>query len=549
MSVTQTLMGPGNLTISLAEPLPQSIRNALRCLDHVAIGPQGLADLGLSNANFLAAIKAAKGYVGVILDLPDTLTIGGQDLSWWLGDSSGIGPTADSPIVRTTSTNTSTWLDQILPTNGITKGAVTNGTSFAGVTNFFPTDIEVLNWICQQAGTEWVINADGTVDVAPSTTLFPAPTTSDATIITRDPSGDEGGLSGVEAVQMDRAANAEAVVSRAVVFHTESAADVSFITASQTPTGVRWKDFAGNTPTDRTLRADAPNLRLAAATTLATNLVTSQSVIQREVTLSSRTHNVAAEVRPGDRVWAYDPEVGLSDTANQVTWRGEVITPAQLRVASLTWPITQGVGVYLRIDGTWTDITRYVQVEENIVSWVVTSTGRRNNWTPVSYGAVEIDMPGDGGGKRTVSVGRRSGRADSSARAAWTPTWTNLTVGTGGSAANLGFFAVADGEMRMDVRAVLGTSGSSVGSGVSVALPPGWQLRQNAVGSIGVYGRARLSVAGAEQDYGFVETNGITNASLRVRTQTRATITATVPATWAAGDSLQFSVVIPVEPA
>jgi hypothetical protein len=548
MSVTQTLMGPGSFTVQLAEPLPQSIRNSLIPRDHVAIGPQGLADLGLSNANFVAAIKAARGYIGIALDLSDTLTISGQDISWHLGDSSGIGPVEDQPIVRSTVTNTSTWLDQILPSEGITKGSVTNGTSFSGTSPFFPTHIEVLNWICQESGTEWAINADGTVDVAPSTTLFPAPTTSDATIITRDPSGDEGGLSGVEAVQMDRSQNAEAVVNRAVVFHTGSAADVAFVTATQTPAGVRWKDFAGNTA-NRTLRSDAPNLREAAATTLATQLVTSQSVIQREVLLSSRTHNVTAEVRPGDRVWAYDPNVGLSDTANQVTWRGEVITPVQLRVASLTWPITQGMGVYLRIDTEWVDITRYVAVEENIVSWVVTSTGRRNNWSPVSYGAIEIDMPGDDGNKRTVSVGRRSGRADSSARGTYTPTWTNFTVGTGGSAANVGFFAVADGEMRLDVRAVLGTTGSSVGTGVSIALPSGWKLRQNAVGSLGVYGRARLVAAGVARDYGFVETNGVTATSLRVVTATVATITATVPATWAAGDLIEFSVVIPVEPA
>ena len=548
MSVTQTLMGPGSLTVSLEEPLPQSIRNDLRPFDHVAIGPAGLADLGLSNADFVSAIKAARGYVGVILNLPDTLTIEGQDLSWWLGDSSGIGPVVDAPIVRTSSTNTSTWLDQILPTNGITKGAVTNGTSFAGVTSGFATDTEILNWIAQQSGTEWVMNADGTVDVAPSTTLFPAPTATDATIITRDPSGDEGGLSGVEAVQMDRGSSGESTVSRVVVFHTGSAADVAFVSATQVPTGVRWKDFAGATPAERTLRAESDNLRAIGAQVLANAIVAGQSLDQREVVLTSRTHNVTAEVRPGDRVWCYDPDVGLLDTANQVTWRGEVITPIQMRVASLTWPITQGQGVYLRVDDEWIDISRYVAVEEAVVSWEVTITGRRRNWAPITMGAVEIDMPGDPAGGKRVSVNRRSGRADSSARTGYTPAWTNFTVGTGGIAANVGYWSVADGEMRLEVRAVLGTSGASVGSGVSIAMPDGWRLRQAVAGVLNPYGLARLLVGGVVRDYGYVEPNGVTATSLRVRTSTRDDITATVPATWVAGDSLGFSVVLPVEP-
>jgi hypothetical protein len=284
---------------------------------------------------------------------------------------------------------------------------------------------------------------------------------------------------------------------------------------------------------------------------LATAIVTGQSLDQREVMLSSRTHNVTSEVRPGDRVWCYDPEVGLIDTANQVTWRGEVITPVQMRVASLTWPITQGMGVYLRIDGTWVDISRYVAVEEAVVSWEVTRTGRHVNQAPVAYGAIEIDMPGDAGGRK-VSVNRRAGRADSSYRTPWTPSWTNFAIGTGGDALNQGDYAVADGEMRIIATRILGTSGFSVTGTPTLTIPAGWKIRNNASPQGHYLGTCRITCAGTNSTAELVRLSDTTvGVFARTVSGTRvvaSSITATAPATWVAGNSIFVNVVIPVEP-
>lgn len=552
MSVTQTLMGPGNLSVSLVEPLPASLTQGttgLLPLDHIGIGQQGLTDLGLSAAD----IQAALSYVGVVLSIPDRLTIEGQDLSWWLGDSSGIGPFSDQAIVRSSSTTTSVWLDQFLPVNGITKGTVTNGTSFAAVTSPWSTRMELLQFVCERSAVEWFIGPTGAVTVGPSTTLFPAPSTSDATIITRNPSGDEGGLSGVEAVNMERFRDATSVVSRAVVWHTGSSNDITAVTSSQTPTGVRWKDYAGATPAARSIRGDGEAMRQAAAQRVADDLVSSLSQDQKDVRLDSRTHNVYAEVKPGDRVWVYDLETGLVDSANQVTWRGEPITPIQMRVASLTWPITQGVGVYLRIDGTWHDITRFVAVEEPIVSWDVTISGSARNLSPIRRGVIEIDMPDDVGGNK-VSLNRVAGRTETSARVGgWTPTWTNLAVGTGGDASNTGSYYVADGDMRLRALAVLGTSGASVSGVVTLTIPTGWRLNLRAVRR-SVLGSCLVRAGGTEFEC-TVDNSGLTSGAVRVMArnvagtyQTLTNTSATVPGTFAAGDFVDIDISIPVEP-
>lgn len=129
------------------------------------------------------------------------------------------------------------------------------------------------------------------------------------------------------------------------------------------------------------------------------------------------------------------------------------------------------------------------------------------------------------------------------------PVWTNFTIGTDGSAQNIGDFTIISArEMRLNVRAVLGSTGSSVGTGVSLALPTGWRLRKIALASIPLYGLARLVVGGAERDLGLIEPDGASLTSLRIRTATRTAISATAPATWAPGDVIEFSVLLPVEP-
>lgn len=544
MTVTQTLMGAGSWSVRFSERLPQSIRDQIQPLDHIAIGPSGLLDSLSADADLRAAIKAAGGYCGVILEIPDSMSLSGQDLSWWLGDAEGRGPLRDTAIVKTSSTTTQ-WIDEILPSNGIAKGTVTNGTSFAGVTTPFSTRLELLNFICDQSDVEWLMRPDGTVDVGPSTTLFPAPTTSSARIITKDAGNTEGGIEGVEAINLDRSRDATDVVGRVVVFHSANSQKAEYVTASQTPTGVRWKHFTGGTPA-RSLRADGPDRKAAQATAVANKIIARVSIDQKEAVLSSRTYNVNAEVKPGDRVWVYDLGSGLYDTSNQVTYRGQVITPIQMRVYGLTWPITPGTGVYARLDGgaTWIDLSPYVAFEAPTVTWEVTISGRKRNGSPVLPGAVTIrKKPGES----TAANNQRQGRSASSEKdGGWTPSWANISAGSGGSWENIGEWEVANGLMTIECSIVLGTGGGAGVTGTpTLTMPSGWQLRVLSARNH-AYGTVRMNIGGNVY-YGMLQRASATtlqvvairadDANARDRT-----ISATVPATWAAGDRLNFCV-------
>ena len=540
-------MGPGNYSVSLKADTPQSILDQIVLVgSSVAIG-QKMDISGMADADILAALKAAGGYRGVVLARPDPFTIEGQDLSWWLVDV-----LTDTAIVNAGSTTTTAWVDDLLPVNGIAKGTVTNGTAIVdGIVKPMTSIYDALQAVCDESAVEYQVRPDGTIDVGPSTTLFPAPSSTSATIITRDPSGDEGGLSGVEAVDLNRSRDATNVYSRAVVVHSKTAKKVKFATSSQTPTGVTWKDDDGATPTAKSLAVLAPNVKATRAAQIASQVIPRMAQDQREVTLSSRTHNVTAEVTPGERVLVHDVQSGLYDSAGtQYVWRGEVITPITLRVHALTWPITGDLGVFLRVSdgGTWVDLTPYVVTEDPTVSWVVSVAGRKVNRSPISNGMVTIALPGSSSEGR-AALGRMTADTDTSDDFGYAPTPTaNVTLGTGGT--STGKFRIVGGICYADGIITLGTGGAITGPPV-IPLPDGWQFD---ISSGAPLPSAVTFNADATPRRGFVGYFTATSFVLVLSDTSAAYLQQTnpgagIPATWGSTDTIGWSFVAPVEPA
>lgn len=105
---------------------------------------------------------------------------------------------------------------------------------------------------------------------------------------------------------------------------------------------------------------------------------------------TSESQFVRSKLRPGDEVYVYDLEAGILDTANQITYRGETISPAKVRCTLMTWPLERGLGVYVRSNAatpTYIDLTPFVQWEAPGTQIDV------SDWTPASYGAANRSNP------------------------------------------------------------------------------------------------------------------------------------------------------------
>ena len=100
--------------------------------------------------------------------------------------------------------------------------------------------------------------------------------------------------------------------------------------------------------------------------------------IRREIKVDYGDYEIGHIAPVGSYVWLYAPPV-VMDAANPIQFRGRVCYPVKVRLMGCTWPISRGLGVYMRITsgGTrWVDLTDYVAWESGDVGLEVDSLPR-----------------------------------------------------------------------------------------------------------------------------------------------------------------------------
>lgn len=373
MSITRRLMKPGVWSLKLHPNTPKSKLANIARLDHIVITPTRLDGpiAGYTDASILAKAE----YTGVITKSVSPTELAGAGLDWWLGTPKGYGPgTAGTqgllttPVSQTTAT-LSTWMTALCPP-GLTVGTV-NNSGLGTLTNTFQwvTRREALLAVMRAVGAEYRIQPNGAIDAASPANLFG---TTPTAVITRHPSGLEGGYWGIQGSTLNTSADVEEWISKAIVVTkgTGSAATATTATGSSS-----FRDLVGNTAhVERYI--DAPTEAASLASVIGNAALTVYNTERRDLKLSSNSYAISRLVEPGDYVYVFDPLNGLHDSANQIDFRGELITPMILRVYGFTTPIRSGCGVYLRRStgvgtATWTDLTDHVAWETGETTWEV----------------------------------------------------------------------------------------------------------------------------------------------------------------------------------
>lgn len=211
---------------------------------------------------------------------------------------------------------------------------------------------------------------------------------------------------------------------------------------------------------------------------------------------------------------------------------------------SLTSPDSNGIGRYTESTPIGTQFSAFMNLGLEAVSAVL---GRPQQ---VANGTALAAMTG-------MIAGDRARRADNgiiyrysgSAWVAWesewisyTPTWTNLVVGTGGDAANTAAYKYTNGKVNVEGVVVFGSTGASVSGAVSFTLPVTATTRP----FTNTFYRAASTLFDASApatNEARVRANGTSTNSasiLAVVSGTPANLSATIPWTWAAGDSIHY---------
>ncbi len=107
----------------------------------------------------------------------------------------------------------------------------------------------------------------------------------------------------------------------------------------------------------------------AAATRVARRAADQSNSYAATVTAEVDCEAIGRFIECGDTVYVWDLENGLTDNSNEVQYRAEPAHPQKLRVQRMEVPVTEGMGVYMRVwDGVsafeYVDLTRYVDFEE-----------------------------------------------------------------------------------------------------------------------------------------------------------------------------------------
>lgn len=130
---------------------------------------------------------------------------------------------------------------------------------------------------------------------------------------------------------------------------------------------------------------------------------------------------------------------------------------------------------------------------------------------------------------------------------AFTPSWTNLTVGTSGNTYNTGYFSMSGKTVSYRLAMIFGSSGPSMGSAPVFVLPvaPNTGYYRSSVGLAGNLGYATLLDSGVTEYFGFIRISSADQTKAEVlAVDASATygrvgnISATVPFSWGSGDGL-----------
>lgn len=401
MAVTEKLMGAGTFSINFSqEYTPTAIIESIKEWGHIVITPQSVDINSLSDSDILSSAR----YTGIILNRTleeGIVSINGQGLELYMGDGSGKGMViaesnnigkvrifdgvtlAEALFNSVTSTGKPYGImrDETGALQAIQQGSIYQPTDTEGENvlysgqHFVETALSALKFICEIVNAEYRVNPNGTLDAGPAANLFVGVGSNEPTsVVVKTAYGEDPEYQGVTPQGLRSEFDATDWVSRVdftgEVGYFDIATDVAGeANLSSNP----YKDLHGNA-LKRVGLVQEPDVPEEHLNSRAQAMLNELSRVKKILNLDLTQYEVSGDMKVGDYVYAFDPDVGFVDTdadaaaesrdKYEVTFRGQTITPAKVRIIGLTFPIIDGMGVYFRDkDGNYTDLTQYINYE------------------------------------------------------------------------------------------------------------------------------------------------------------------------------------------
>jgi hypothetical protein len=367
VTVNEQLMGLGSWGITLREETPREVLDRLQFFGHIAIIPGKVHPTEYGD-NLLTMAK----YVGVLTkrEFDDVKRIGGQGMAVWLSDSDGKGDVFEAPVSITGKTFPQAITELMSGSTAVVVGTLYSVAGTYSGTHVWQSRGKAVDYVCSTMGAEWRVNGDATLDAGPIANLFK--TTPDCVIVRRD-AGRDLTLTGL-AGDMQLSRDVEDFTTRVVLLAEGEGQATS--TGSADILSNPYLDIRGN-PVRRTRLISESETSTGNAPARAQLQLNRFTGTRNALRLAAQDIEIDGSFEVGDYVFVWDPDAGLYDTANEVTFRGQRINPIKLRAVEASWPVTEGMTVaYRHQDGTWIDLTAYFVPETGGTSIGVGELGR-----------------------------------------------------------------------------------------------------------------------------------------------------------------------------
>lgn len=368
MSVTEVLQGIGEWSLTLNENTPKEVLDQLDLFGHVAIhagavDPRLARDALLLDSRYVGVYRGRENGSAVVQAAPGREVSGtsyilkGPGMAFWLGDEDGKGHSFETAIPFN-ATPFNTTVTSLLPVS-VTTGTIVNVPKTFGGTIQYMSPREALNYVCDTLECAWRINGNASVDAGLESDLF---TIIPEAALVRKGAGVDMFLKAFPG-EMKTEIDMKDFTTRTVLL--ASGSEAATVTAAVNIAGALnpYKDLFGN-PLKLTRFISESDTDATNATARAQLQQNRFSDAKRAITLGTNDYDVKGDVAVGDYLWVFDPDIGVADITNEVTFRGERMYPMKLRLTEMTWPVVEGMGVAFRdMDGNWVDLTPYVVPE------------------------------------------------------------------------------------------------------------------------------------------------------------------------------------------
>ena len=240
-----------------------------------------------------------------------------------------------------------------------------------------------LKTISTALGAEFKMQNDGTIDVGPASSLFSGHgSTTPEGMIVRRMSGPDPAITGYSGVDLSTEFVAEDYVSRVELIASNYGKEINLGQADAK--SIPYKDLHGNA-LERIQILSENDVPDSLRNVRAEAYLNEYNKIQKTLSVGLEDYDIAGDIDVGDIIYVYDPEVGFEDTQAdatlenrdryEITYQGQILHPVKIRVMGLTFPVSEGMGVYYRDkDGNYTDLTDYISFEVGVTQIEVGST-------------------------------------------------------------------------------------------------------------------------------------------------------------------------------